>query len=94
MATCSAQDLLTAGKCFDCLTKKELQIVIAQLLCEIVEGGGTGGGVGAVMRGSGPPIAPPVDPTQGAIYYDDDPLSPSYETNWNWSVPGQFWIGA
>lgn len=40
MATCSPSDLLEAGKCFQCLTKKELQIVIAQLLCEINQGGG------------------------------------------------------
>jgi len=33
-----AQSLLTAGACFSCLTKKELQIVIAQLLCQINAG--------------------------------------------------------
>jgi hypothetical protein len=93
MATCSAQDLLTAGACFECLTKKELQIVIAQLLCEISEGGGSGG-VGAVMRGSGAPVAAPASPLAGAIYYDDDAASPSYDVAWHWSVPLQIWIGA
>ncbi len=35
MAECSPQTLLESGKCFQCLSKKELQIVIAQLLCQI-----------------------------------------------------------
>lgn len=94
MASCSVSELLASGARFQCLTKKELQIVIAQLLCEISAGGGGSGGVGAVMRGSGPPVAAPADPTAGAIYYDDDSGSASYDTTWNWSVPGQFWIGA
>lgn len=93
MASCSASELLDSGKCFQCLTKKELQIVIAQLLCEISAGGG-GGGANQISRGSGPPVAAPADPTKGAMYYDDDSGSPSYDTSWNWSVPGQFWIGA
>lgn len=52
------------------------------------------GGIGAVMRGSGPPVAAPADVNAGAIYYDDDIASPSYDTAWHWSVPGQIWIGA
>jgi hypothetical protein len=32
VATCSPSDLLAAGKCFDCLTEKELDIAIVQLL--------------------------------------------------------------
>jgi len=66
MAQCSAQDLLTAGACFSCLTKKELQIVIAQLLCEISAGGG--GGTIQVYTGAAPPAAPD-DPTKAALYY-------------------------
>lgn len=34
VATCDPSDLLVAGKCFDCLTEKELDIAIAQLLRE------------------------------------------------------------
>ncbi len=94
MATCSTSELLASGACFDCLTKKQLNIVIAQLLCEIYSNGGGGGGVGAVMRGSGPPVADPANTAAGAIYYDDDSTSPSYDTAWHWSVPDQLWIGA
>lgn len=50
MATCSASDLLASGSCFQCLTKKELQIVIAQLLCEIQSSGGGGGSSPKVYR--------------------------------------------
>jgi len=32
MASCSPQDLLAAGKCFWCLTEKDLDIATAQLL--------------------------------------------------------------
>jgi len=32
MASCSPSDLLAAGKCFECLTEKQLDIAIAQLL--------------------------------------------------------------
>lgn len=34
MATCSASTLLASGRCFDCLTEKQLDIAIAQLLRE------------------------------------------------------------
>ena len=92
MATCSPQTLISEGSCLLCLTKHELLVVIAQLLCEINEAGGLS--LVQVMRGSGPPVAAPADPTRGANYYDDDSGSPSYDTEWHWSVPGQFWIGA
>lgn len=39
MATCSASELLEAGKCFQCLTEKQLYIAIAQLLCDVKAGG-------------------------------------------------------
>jgi hypothetical protein len=32
MATCSTSTLLASGKCFSCLTEKQLDIAIAQLL--------------------------------------------------------------
>lgn len=35
MATCNTSTLLDSAKCFQCLSKKELQAVIAQLLCNI-----------------------------------------------------------
>jgi len=39
MATCSPQELLTNGSCFLCLSEKELNVAIAQLLCDIASGG-------------------------------------------------------
>lgn len=68
MATCSASELLADGACFTCLTKKQLQIVIAQLLCEISAGGGGGGGGEQVTSGNG---APSSTPTGSALYYDN-----------------------
>lgn len=35
MATCNPSTLLESAKCFSCLSKKELQAVIAQLICNI-----------------------------------------------------------
>ena len=35
MAECSATELMEEGKCLQCLSQKELQMVIAQLLCNI-----------------------------------------------------------
>lgn len=35
MAACNPSSLLADAKCFSCLSKKELQAVIAQLLCNI-----------------------------------------------------------
>jgi len=37
MATCSAQDLLTAANCFDCLTPFQLQLARTSLLCQILQ---------------------------------------------------------
>ena len=65
MAACSASELLESGKCFDCLTKKQLQIVIAQLLCEISAGGG---GCGTIQVFANYPAAP-TDPTKAALSY-------------------------
>ncbi len=66
MAACSPSSLLESGKCFQCLTKKELQIVICQLLCEIQAGGGTGGGG---LAGTGSPEGV-VTANPGATYLD------------------------
>lgn len=96
MASCDVEQLLEDGRCFCPVTMDPAEIAELQLLCEIKSAlsGDVVVGAQQIIRGSGPPVASPDDPTKGAIYYDDDPLSPSYETNWNWSVPGQFWIGA
>ena len=84
MAQCSAQDLLTAGACFSCLTKKELQIVIAQLLCEISAEGG--GGTTQVFIDYAPGT-PPTDPTKPALSYPAGGGSLS-----QWDVASQTWV--
>lgn len=40
MATCNPSELLADAACFQCLSNKELKAVIAQLLCNISQGGG------------------------------------------------------
>lgn len=56
MATCSPSELLDAAKCFECLSKQELQAVIAQLLCNINAGGGGNQSltIGAITPVGGP----------------------------------------
>jgi hypothetical protein len=39
MAQCNTSTLLDSAKCFQCLSKKELQAVIAQLLCNLSDTG-------------------------------------------------------
>ncbi len=47
MAICNVEEILQDGACFACLTEKQLQVIQAQLLCDILAAGG-GGGAGAV----------------------------------------------
>jgi len=64
MAECSVSSLMTAGRDFQSLTKKELQVVIAQLLCEIYTSGGGGGGGGITCGnygGNEPNFTPTTD---------------------------------
>lgn len=83
MATCSAQTLLSEGECLLCLTKHELLVVIAQLLCQINEAGGLS--LVQVYEGRDP--AAPDDPTKAAL---------SFPTNGGtltqWSVALQAWV--
>ena len=81
MATCSASELLESGKCFQCLTKKELQIVIAQLLCEISSGAS---GVTVNLTGSGSPVGVIVG-EDGQFYTDTagDALWQWYSGAWH-----------
>jgi len=44
MATCNYQSLLNNAACFNCLSPGEQDILELQLLCEILNAGGTGGG--------------------------------------------------
>ena len=42
MAACDPQTLLADGKCFIGLPSKQILAIQTQLLCEILQGGGTG----------------------------------------------------
>ena len=43
MATCDPQTLANESACFVCLSELQLQQVQTELLCEILQAGGTGG---------------------------------------------------
>lgn len=92
MATCSTSELMEAGKCFQCLSKKELWIVIAQLLCEIKSSPGLGVPAqiltGSVDDPNG--TVAPNDSTMGAIYYRDTAGNDLIQM-WRWSVADQIW---
>jgi hypothetical protein len=89
--TMTIQELINVGKCFGCIPGISLADQIELVLIDQISQGSLGGS--QITRGSGPPVAAPADPTHGAEYYDDDSASPSYETEWKWSVPEQKWIG-
>ena len=61
---------MEAAKCLQCLSKKELQAVTAQLLCNIyAAGAGPGGGLQYVFSEVGPPVGV-VPVATAAIYFD------------------------
>lgn len=67
MASCSASDLLSSAQCFACLSKRQLQAIIVQLLCNIsVDGTGTTNFVGS----GSPEGVVTADPA--AMYFDQD----------------------
>jgi len=78
MAVCNTSTLLDSAKCFQCLSKKELQAVIAQLLCNI-SGGGAESPLTQVFSGVGDPTGVVTPTATAAIYFDT-----SDGTQWNW----------
>lgn len=86
MATCSPSELIEASQCFACLSKQQLQAVIAQLLCEILANGGGGGGGGGGLTcgayGGGEPDFTPVTGCAHAI--DTDTGQPWYYYSGAW----------
>ena len=85
MATCNVNELLENGKCFACLTPGQLDIIIAQLMCEIVVAGGGGGGGGVTCgdyAGGEPTFTPStacavaIDTSNGQIWW-------YYNGGWN-----------
>ena len=65
MATCNASTLLQQGAAFQACSKKELQIIIAQLLCNLSASGG-----GGVSSGNGSPVGVVTPSGTTAIYFD------------------------
>lgn len=74
MADCSAPALMASGAGFNSLSEHTLQVITAQLLCEInangVGGGGGGGGAPELWRGHGAPVNAPL--SANSIYLDED----------------------
>jgi len=71
MAACTPSTLLDSAKCFSCLSKKELQAVIAQLLCNI-SSGTSSSPLTQVFSGSGDPTGVVTPTATAAIYFDVD----------------------
>lgn len=83
MATCDVTELLNDGKCFQRADDRQLLIIQAQLLCEILNGGG--GGQTCILCGTGAPTeAPPCD---CSLYYSDD-TNPGL---WVWDSVNTVW---
>lgn len=87
MATCNTSQLLASAKCFSCLSKKELQAVIAQLLCNI-SSGSTGGNPPVVYTADPNAEAlTPADPTLPCLAYSDDGTGAIY----GWQISTATW---
>lgn len=73
MANCDVQALISRTSCFVCLPSGVLDIIEAELLCEILAvgtgGGGVPGATGGVFSGSGSPEGVVTAPV-GSIYTD------------------------
>ena len=88
MATCNTSTLLDSAKCFQCLSKKELQAVIAQLLCNI-SAAGTGGNTPVVYTAD--PNTEGLTPANAAlpcVAYSADGSGSFY----GWSVATATWV--
>jgi hypothetical protein len=62
---CDVNTLLSSGKDFQKLSKRELQICICQLLCNV-----SSGGSGSVLAGSYGGAAPSITPSGPAVNRD------------------------
>ena len=86
MATCNTSTLLESAKCFSCLSKKELQAVIAQLLCNIAADAAAGAAC-CNLNGHGSPVGV-VTPTAINQFYRDESANALWQstglTNADW----------
>lgn len=55
MAVCNVNELLADAGCLQCLTPGQLELIIAQLLCNISVDGGGGGSSGCIPPAAGNP---------------------------------------
>lgn len=89
MAACSPTSLLAEAKCFSCLSKKELQAVIAQLLCNISAAGSGGGGqIKIYTSDPNTELVVPDDTAEPAMAYSADGTGAIY----GWNAGSQTWL--
>jgi hypothetical protein len=79
---CTPETLLSAAKCFACLSEKQLAAINSYLLCQILDSGGGGGS----FNGSGPPTTQVPTGTSGT-YYDY-----TNNVNYQWNPVTMTWV--
>jgi hypothetical protein len=92
--SCDPNQLVTAAKCFQCLSEQQLQMVITYLLCQI-SGGGSGSVIQTISTVDADPNAAgivPADKTKAALFYQDPSVSGGIFNVWHWSVTNQTWV--
>lgn len=83
MSDCDVQTLVNSAACFNCLSKDELQRVIAQLLCDIKDAGSVSSG--CVDCGTVDPVAAPTGTC--CVYYRHD-----NGAVWVWKATTASWL--
>lgn len=71
------------ARCFTCLDPVQQSAIQTNLLCQIAQGGGVGGG--GVTQGAGDPVAAPA--SGNGIYYDQTDSS-----LWAWDSNLSAWV--
>jgi hypothetical protein len=89
--SCDPNQLVSAAKCFQCLSEQQLQMVIAYLLCQIMQSSGSGGSIQVITTTDADPnvaVIVPADKTKGAIFYQDPSVAGGIYNVWHWSTTG------
>lgn len=85
---CDPNELLTAARCFQCLSEKQLKQVITYLLCQInTNGGGGGSGNAQFVTYTSAPPANPANTANPALAYDPTGNLPTL----GWNINTQTW---